>query len=193
MMSPDSIIFAGVEVSSGRKPVTFAALDEDLKVTRMELWSVSEAPACLNDFGSLWLAVSAPSIERPMDEDLRKRIVDAGFTLYPGRVHSKQLLVTNAQECFQALIGQKPLPRRSLEGRLQRAAILYEQGLQIKDPIDVFEEITRYKLMQGILPLEDLPSSKDLDALVAAYVAWLAVNRPGQTVSKGGFVLPVQG
>jgi hypothetical protein len=35
------------------------------------------------------------------------------------------------------------LPRRTLEGRLQRSAILYEQGLQIRDPVEIFEEITR--------------------------------------------------
>lgn len=192
MMSPDSIIFAGVELSSGRKPVTFAALDEDLKVIRMEQWSVSEAHACLNDFGGLWLAISMASVERPIEQDFRKKVVQAGLALHPARADSKQLLITNAQDCFQALIGQKPLPRRSLEGRLQRSAILYEQGLQIKDPIDVFEEITRFKLMQGILPLEDIPSPKQLDALVVAYVAWLAVNRPGQIVLKGSFVLPAQ-
>ena len=31
-MTPDMIIFAGVKLSSGRKPVTFAGLDEDLKI-----------------------------------------------------------------------------------------------------------------------------------------------------------------
>jgi hypothetical protein len=30
--------------------------------------------------------------------------------------------------------------------------------------------------MQGILPLDEVYSSKELDALVAAYAAWMAVN-----------------
>jgi hypothetical protein len=64
--------------------------------------------------------------------------------------------------------------------------------LQIRDPVEIFEEITRYKLMQGVLPLEDIYSPKELDALVAAYVAWLAANSPGQTVAMGEFVLPTQ-
>jgi len=46
--------------------------------------------------------------------------------------------------------------------------------------MEFFEEITRYKLIQGILPLENLYTPKELDALVAAYVAWMTVNRPGQ-------------
>jgi hypothetical protein len=98
---------------------------------------------------------------------------------------------TNAQDCFHALGGHKLLPHRALEGRLQRCAILFEQGLQVTDPVDMFEEITRYKLVQGILPLENLPSSNELDALAAAYLAWMSLNRPGQTLPKGEFVLPV--
>jgi hypothetical protein len=62
--------------------------------------------------------------------------------------------------------------------------------LRITDPVDMFEEITRYKLIQGILPFDNLPSSKELDALVAAYLAWMTLNRPGQIVPKGEFVLP---
>ena len=54
----------------------------------------------------------------------------------------------------------------------------------------MFEEITRYKLVQGILPLENLPSSKELDALAAAYLAWMNFTRPGQIVQKDGLVLP---
>ena len=191
-MSPDSITFAGLEVSSGRKPVTFAALDDDLNVMAMEQWTAPQALDCLNDYENLWLAINTPSVERPIDEALREKLIDAGYTLYPRTAESKQLLVANAQECFQALIGQKPLPRRSLEGRLQRTAILYEQGLQIKDPIDMFEEMTRYKLIQGILPLEDIPAVKELDALMVAYLAWLAVNRPGQIVLKSGLVFPAR-
>jgi hypothetical protein len=47
-------------------------------------------------------------------------------------------------------------------------------------------------LAQGILPLEKIYSSKELDALVAAYVAWLAANSPAQIVAQGDFVLPAQ-
>ena len=52
------------------------------------------------------------------------------------------------------------------------------------------EEITRYKLVHGNLPLEKLPSSKELDALAAAYLAWMSFTRPGQIVQKDGLVLP---
>ena len=59
--------------------------------------------------------------------------------------------------------------------------------------MEFFEEITRYKLIQGILPLENLYTSKELDALVAAFVAWMTVNKPGQFIIQGEFILPSQG
>lgn len=189
-MPGESIVFAGLELKSGRKPVTFIALDDDLNIKSPQRWDIPETIMCLKKYENIWLAVTMASPAREADEQLRQQILQAGFALYPGKRDSRQLLITNAQNCFQALIGQKPLPRRTLEGRLQRSAILYDQGLQITDPVDVFEEITRFKLTKGILPLEKIYSPRELDALVAAHLAWLAANQPGRVDTKGEFVLP---
>jgi hypothetical protein len=186
MMASNPVIFAGVGLSSGRKPVTFAVLDESLNVSLLEKWDSSEVLPHLQGYESGALAVDVPSskLGQALYTDLRKKFLPLE------KRHSKRWLETNAQDCFRALSGHKLFPRRSLEGRLQRSAILYEQGLQIKDPVELFEEITRYKLVQGILPLEGLPSSNELDALVSAYLAWLVINRPQQVVMRGEFVLP---
>ncbi len=191
-MPSDPITFAGVELSSGRKPVIFAALDGDLNVLPLENWAIDEAFSCLKEYKNIWLCINLHSLQREQElyTEFKKKISQAGFKSRSTKGSTKQWLETNAQDCFRALIGQNPLHRRTLEGRLQRSAILYEQGLQIRDPVEIFEEITRYKLMQGILPLEDIYSSKELDALVAAYVAWMAVNSPGQINVTGEFVLP---
>jgi len=60
----------------------------------------------------------------------------------------------------------------------------------------IFEEITRYKVMQGILHLESLYSTYELDALVAAYCAWTAFEHPERISivgdpKEGQVVLPV--
>ena len=191
-MSTDQVMFAGLELSSGRKPITFAALDEDLNVSSVQQWDIAEALTCLTAYENIWLAAILSAREPEINQTFEQSILDSGFTWYSGKNDPRQLLLTNPQECFRAIIGRKPLPRRALEGRLQRSAILYEQGLQLTDPMEVFEEITRYKLAQGILPLENISSSKELDALAAAYVAWLAANRPGQITATGKFVLPAQ-
>jgi hypothetical protein len=101
-------------------------------------------------------------------------------------------MITDAQKCFLALCGNELFARRTLEGRIQRALILYDEGLQIPDPMDFFEEITRHKLLRGILPLENIHTSKELDALVAAYMAWMTVHRPNQVTSNDNFILPAQ-
>jgi hypothetical protein len=193
-MTSNHIIFAGVELSSGRKPVTFAGLDEELSSRVLEKSDSSEVLSYLQTFENCTLAINLPAAKqgRAIYADLKGKLVQAGFKPFSHKSSPKQWIETNAQDCFSALSGHKLFPRRALEGRLQRSAILYEQGLQITDPVDIFEEITRYKLVQGILPLENLPSSSELDALVAAYLAWMSTNRPGQIVPKGEFVLPAQ-
>jgi hypothetical protein len=60
----------------------------------------------------------------------------------------------------------------------------------------LFEEITRHRLLQGILPLQDLYTPGELDALVAAYTAWMAALHPDQITmfgqpEEGQLVLPV--
>ena len=194
-MTPDMIIFAGVKLSSGRKPVTFAGLDEDLKIRLLAKWDSSEVLSCLQDYENCVLSVDIPSTKQGQGvyAALKDQLIQAGFRPFSQKSHPKQWMETDAQDCFHALSGHKLLPHRALEGRLQRSAILYEQGLQITDPVDIFEEFTRYKLIQGILPLDRLPLARELDALVAAYLAWMSANRAAQIVPKGEFVLPAQG
>jgi uncharacterized protein with NRDE domain len=192
-MTSDPIIFAGVELSSGRKPVTLAGLDEDLKIIVLEKRGIDEVLSYLQDYERCILVINTPSTKtgRKVYADLRRKAVDAGYKAFLETNHPKRWLETNAGDCFHLLSGHKLLAHGALEGRLQRSAILYEQGLQLTDPVDMFEEITRYKLIQGILPLDQLPASRGLDALVAAYMGWLGLNRPGKIVQTGEFVLPV--
>ncbi len=191
-MSSDQIIFAGVDISSGRKPVTFAALDGDLNILILEKWSTSETLEHLTEYQLAVLAINSSGQKRESYSDFKNKIIQSEFKPFSGTDGTDQWIETVAQDCFRALIGPEPLPRRTLEGRIQRALILYDEGLQIPDPMDFFEEITRHKLMQGILPLENIYSSKQLDALIAAYTAWMSVKRPRQISIKGDLILPAQ-
>lgn len=114
----------------------------------------------------------------------------AGFLPFFASDAPRRWLETHPHACFCVLLEQMPLPRLSLEGRIQRQLILYEQGLHIPDPMDFFEEITRFKLLKGKLPLEMIYPAEALDVLVAAYTAWLAAHHP-EKVSRLGD--PVEG
>jgi hypothetical protein len=181
-MTDHHTIFAGVDITSGRRPVTFAALDTDLNVLTLEKWGMPETILYLKEYKRVLLAMSSTAQKRDhiIYSDFKNKIAEADFEPFSKQSGNYQWIETDAQDCFRALVGQKPLSLRTLEGRIQRALILYDEGLQINDPMDFFEEITRHKLLQGSLPLENLYSAKQLDALVAAYLAWMTANRSGQ-------------
>ena len=127
---------------------------------------------------------------------LYKRLTKMGFKPFPQDGAEHLWLETHPHACFTALLGQIPLPKPTLEGRLQRQIILHDAGLRIKDPMDFFEEITRHRLRMGVMPMELIYHPEQLDALAAAYTAWMTVRHPAETVSVGaredGFiVLPV--
>ena len=191
-MQSDSTVFAGVNVSFGRKPITLAVLDEGSHISVLEKWDIPKALASLQQYKNIRLAIDIPSskTEQSAYVNFKKHLAEAGFPASSRADHAKHWFETDAQECYREWIGQPPLSRRILEGRLQRSLILHEHGLRIKDPMDVFEEITRFKLIRGTFRIENVYSAKELDALMVAHLAWMSVNRPDQVVMKEGLVLP---
>ena len=86
---------------------------------------------------------------------------------------------------FCTLLGRVPLPKNTLEGRLQRQLVLHKQKISVPDPMDVITGITSQHLLQGSLPTDNLYTQGALDALVAAYTAWQAVTHPKQITALG--------
>jgi hypothetical protein len=131
-----------------------------------------------------------------MGFSLHHQLDELGFCPYPGGAVSRQRLETNPHAVFCALLGQLPLPKPTLEGRLQRQLALHAQGADITDPMDFFEEITRHRFLRGILPMEYIYTSEELDALAAAFTAWCVLNRPDEVIAvgekeEGQLILPV--
>lgn len=127
---------------------------------------------------------------------LYRRLESMGSYDYPTPGKSPQVLETYPHAVYTAILGLSPYPKTSLEGRLQRQLILFNQGLDIPDPMRIFEEITRYRILNGMLELEGLFSTPMLDALASAYTAWKAAIFPEQITllghpDEGQIVLPV--
>ncbi|MGD0610087.1 MAG: DUF429 domain-containing protein [Anaerolineales bacterium] len=132
-----------------------------------------------------------------MGFDFYRRLEGMGYRPYPSDQATHQWLETHPHAAFCAMLEQIPLPKPTLEGRLQRQLVLYEQNVGIQDPMDLFEEITRHRLLKGILPAKLIYAAEELDALVAAYTAYLAAEHPGDVVmlgdpQEGQIVLPVR-
>ena len=224
--------FIGIEISSGRHPFTYAALDENCNLLALASASLDDLLAFAGNFPSARVAVNAPSQlarggtrkrsakdiplagadgrvaelelrgrgilipKTPSRADppsshirtglaLYKRLEKMGARAYPDDSASLLWMETNAHACFCALLGQIPMQRRSLEGRIQRQIVLYDAGLQIQEPMDFFEELTRHRMLMGQLPMERVHSPEELDALVAAYTAWVAAKRSDEMIRLG--------
>jgi hypothetical protein len=120
-----------------------------------------------------------------MGFQLYKRLEGFGYQPYPAAEAPLQWLEVYPHACYCVLLGQAPLPKNTFEGRIQRQLALVEQKLYVPDPMDLFEEITRHRLLMGILPVSELYSQGELDALVAAYTAWLAATQPNKVSGLG--------
>jgi hypothetical protein len=116
---------------------------------------------------------------------LFKRLDTLGYQAYPAGEAPLQSLEVYPHASFAALLGVAPFPKHSLEGRLQRQLALHDQKLKVPDAMRFFEEITRHRLLKGVLPVEELYTPGELDALVAAYTAWLAASHPEQVCLLG--------
>ena len=116
---------------------------------------------------------------------LYERLVEIGFKPFGAEGGGCQFLETHPFACFCVLAESVPFSKPTLEGRLQRQLILNDKGLRVNDGMVFFEEVTRFKLMKGILPTDVLYSPEQLDVLVAAYTAWLAAQGPDEVTSVG--------
>lgn len=235
--------YLGIDPTAGAKPITYAALDADLRLLALGQGTLEDVSAFAGGQQRCYAAINAPRqpncgilaqaqvrrelnlksggarwhkfrlceyqlyqhgisvLPTPAEESaapnwvqtgfkLYQRLQHAGYETYPHPEAACQSLETYPHAVFTTLLGRVPFPKNTLEGRIQRQLALYDSNLHIPDPMRIFEEITRYRLKQGILPLETLHTPEELDALAAAYTAWCAENNPQAVVLLGD---PVEG
>ncbi|MDO9088422.1 MAG: DUF429 domain-containing protein [Anaerolineaceae bacterium] len=116
---------------------------------------------------------------------LYQKIQKLGYQSFPDD-QDRQFVESSAEAIFSRLVGGTPLfDSLSLEGRLQRQLILYEQGLAVKDAMNFFEEVTRFRLIKGILPADDIYQPGELNAMACALLAWMLHHKPEKVKSMG--------
>jgi hypothetical protein len=108
-----------------------------------------------------------------------------GFQFWPSSGAVWQMFESHADGAYQALLGIRPFPSASLEGRIQRQLMLQSKGIPVPDAMEFFEEVTRHRLLSGKLPEEKILSVVKLNALAAAFTAWTAASRPGECAVVG--------
>lgn len=138
-----------------------------------------------------------PAYQTPHEESSAPGWMKTSFKLYsylqklnyknysPGLDYALQLMEVLPEVGFRAWADGDLLPKSSFYGKMQRQLILYDRGINLPDPMEFFEEITRFKIRQGILPNKALMSSGTLSALGAAYMAWQTQHEPEQIALVG--------
>jgi predicted nuclease with RNAse H fold len=120
-----------------------------------------------------------------------------GYQFYQPQADApRHMLEVHPHASYTVLLGHVPMRKDSLEGRLQRQLLLFREGVEIHDPMDILEEITRHHLLEGTLTLPGLFTHDELDALVSAYTAYLAARHPDRVTlvgdpDEGQIVIPV--
>jgi len=119
----------------------------------------------------------------------------AEYVEYP-HAGSRRLFETFPHGGFMTIIKRKPYSKSTVEGLLQRQMILFEEGVNVPDPMETLEEWTRHKVLVGELSREGLYDHDQLDALMAAYTASLVEQQPNEVCSvgdsaEGQIILPV--
>src|SRR5688572_23681442 len=124
-MESKEMLFVGIEISSGNRPITYAVLDRDLKVILLERYSISHDLTHLEQHTNVMLAVNVLVLNRSASAkcvykvfaDLGKKIIRAGFNPYLCNDAPRRWIVIYTSECFSTLSGRTPLARRTLPGR----------------------------------------------------------------------------
>ena len=119
--------------------------------------------------------------------DLYKKLGRLGFRHFVAGdpLPEKAVIEVHPHACFAVLLGRRPFLKNTIEGRLQRQLLLFLEGLDIPNPMKALEEITRHHLLSGSLPLDGLYDHDRLDALAAAFTAYLVGIKP-ERVSQVG-------
>jgi predicted nuclease with RNAse H fold len=119
--------------------------------------------------------------------ELCRRLKGMGFRSYVQgeEPHRRMFIEARSHAGYSVLLERRPFPKDTLEGRLQRQLVLFLEGLELDNPMHALEEITRHHLLTGHLPLERLQEPQSLDALMAAYTAYLVGKHP-ERISQVG-------
>ena len=130
--------------------------------------------------------------------ELHTKLAQLGFADPDDAPETERIVVELVPEiCFRAWIDGEILPSGGLFGRLQRQLTLYNLGLNIPDPMEFFEEITRHRVLHGQVPEDRIWSTTQVQVFAAAYLAWLVKNKSDQvgrigTSDEGFITVPVE-
>ena len=82
---------------------------------------------------------------------LYRNLEEMGFEDFPSMDKGQTILEVYPHGAYTVLLERIPFLKKTLEGRLQRQLLLHSLSLAVPDPMVIFEEITRHKVLNGDL------------------------------------------
>ncbi len=116
---------------------------------------------------------------------MSRQLIDLGYELSVNQTE-KSLIEVPADAAFWSIMQGEMIDQNQLLGRIQRQMILYELGFHLPDPMEFFEEITRFKIKMGSIPLDLMLTPQQLNARIVAYTAQQLWKNP-ERVAKLGY------
>ncbi|MCD4753322.1 MAG: DUF429 domain-containing protein [Anaerolineaceae bacterium] len=110
---------------------------------------------------------------------------DLGYKNFLSDQSSRMFFETPSNAAFWSLIEGQLIQEEGIIGRMQRQQILYDLGLPVPNPMAFFEEITRYKLRIGKIPLKQILPACELNAWICVYTAHKAWDDSDSLFSMG--------
>lgn len=119
--------------------------------------------------------------------EIYRRLKRMGFRMINPEesVESRTMIEVQSHTSYTVLLERRPFLKKTLEGRLQRQLVLHLEGLDVANPVRILELFDRDHLLRGNLPLNDLYLAEELDSLVNAYTAYLALTNPERVCHIG--------
>ncbi len=115
---------------------------------------------------------------------LCEQLTGLGYIAYQDTECTRGFLMTHTESVCYRIISAPLFAGKTLEGRLQRQLLLAECGVKVADPMVFFEEVTRYKLLHGVLPINKIYDPMELNAMICSYVAWGVQHLSGKKMCK---------
>ncbi len=122
---------------------------------------------------------------------------ELGFVNYhPEDTRSaRQLFEVHPHASYAVLLGVLPRKKDTLEGRMQRQLLLFQEQIDVADPLRMFDDITRHHMLKGDWQIEGLHTHDELDALIGAVTAYYASEKRDEISlvgdrNEGAIVVP---
>lgn len=104
---------------------------------------------------------------------LQEGIQRLGYSPIAKKGSSRRFFLSQADEVFQDIASGKLLAPSGDASRWQRQLLLLEQEIPLPDVMQYFEEVTRFRILQGTLSEDLVYQHPELNAILLAWLGWL--------------------